>query len=283
VKPRCELLIAAGKLDEALALADQLRPDDSTQSLAARFVGATIRGKINAWRADPAAAIGHLELAAWCADQCDWSDPGGRERIDSWLAEAYIAVGRVEDARPIANRLRETGARLSRPALSGDAARVGALAAAVTGDLGTAATLAAEAVEAHGRSPLRVELACSLLVLGRIQRRRKARREARAALLHARALAAEMGHRPLHDEIGRELPRIAPARSGDHLTSAEQRVADQIAAGATSQEAAAALFISVRTVDTHVASIYRKLGVRTRSELRRTLSARPKQHSPAPG
>ena len=57
------------------------------------------------------------------------------------------------------------------------------------------------------------------------------------------------------------------------MTDAEWRVVDQIAVGATSQEAAAALFISVRTVESHVASIYRKLGVRTRSELRRTLSA----------
>jgi len=65
-----------------------------------------------------------------------------------------------------------------------------------------------------------------------------------------------------------------PPPYGWHTLPAEQRVADQIAAGATSQEAAAALFISVRTVETHVASIYRKLGVRTRSELRRTLSAR---------
>jgi DNA-binding CsgD family transcriptional regulator len=71
-----------------------------------------------------------------------------------------------------------------------------------------------------------------------------------------------------------ELPRISAARSPAGLTDAEQRVADQIASGATSREAAAELFISVRTIDTHVAAIYRKLGVRTRTELRRTLSAR---------
>jgi DNA-binding CsgD family transcriptional regulator len=251
-------------------------PCDGTQSLAARFIGATVCGKISIWRGDPA-AIGHLELAAWCADQCDWSDPGARERIDSWLAEAYVSVGRLEDAGRIADHLREIGARLDRPALSGDAARIDALAAAATGDLDTAATSARQAVEAHGRSRLRVELARSLLVLGRIERRRRARGQARAALRRAFTLADEMGHRPLQAEIGRELPKISPARSGDELTGAEQRVADQIAAGATSQEAAAALFISVRTVETHVASIYRKLGVRTRSELRRTLSARAKQ------
>jgi DNA-binding CsgD family transcriptional regulator len=83
-----------------------------------------------------------------------------------------------------------------------------------------------------------------------------------------------MGHSPLLAEIARELPRASSARSGAALTEAERRVADQIATGATSREAAAALFVSVRTVETHIASIYRKLGVRTRSELRRALSNR---------
>ena len=80
-----------------------------------------------------------------------------------------------------------------------------------------------------------------------------------------------MGHRPLLAEIERELPRVAAARSGTELTATEQRVADLIAAGATNRDAAAALFVSVRTIETHVASIYRKLGVRTRAELARRL------------
>ena len=76
-------------------------------------------------------------------------------------------------------------------------------------------------------------------------------------------------------EIERELPVAAAARSGTELTAAEQRVADLIVGGATNRDAAAALFVSVRTVETHVASIYRKLGVRTRTELVRALSGRP--------
>jgi DNA-binding CsgD family transcriptional regulator len=284
VKPRCELLIAAGKLDEAQRLAGELRPGDDTQPLAARFIGATLHGKISAWRGDPSAAIGHFELAAWCYDQYDWSDPGVRERIDTWLAEAYVGVGRPADAAPIAARLREIGDRLDRPALTGDAARIDALAAAGAGDLDAAAAFARAAAAAHQASPLLLELARSLLVLGRIERRRKARRQARDALQRARALAGQMGHRPLQADIDRELPRVTPVRSGAELTRAEQRVADQIAAGATSQEAAAALFISTRTVETHVASIYRKLGIHSRSELRRTLAARSRQGltTPAP-
>ena len=66
---------------------------------------------------------------------------------------------------------------------------------------------------------------------------------------------------------------VAAARSPTELTATERRVASLIAAGATNRDAAAELFVSVRTVETHVASIYRKLGVRNRAELARKLSA----------
>jgi DNA-binding CsgD family transcriptional regulator len=273
-EPRYELLIAAGSLDEAFSLASERLPDDAAHPTVGRYLGECVRGKVSTWQGDPPAAILHLERAASFADQFDWADPGVRYRLDHLLAEAYVTVGRLEDARRISAWLRETGERLGRPALIGDACRIDALAAAVTGDLEAAVVSARAAVTAHGSSPLRVELARSLLVLGRIERRRRSRGQSRAALGQARDLAAELGHRPLLAEIERELPRAAAARSGGSLTEAERRVADQIATGATSREAAAALFVSVRTVETHVASIYRKLGIRTRSELRRALSGR---------
>ena len=178
-------------------------------------------------------------------------------------------TGRVEDAGQIASWLREVGGWLSRPALLGDADRVDALVLARGGDLDGAAEAARAAVAAHGSSPLRVELARSLLVLGRIERRRKARKESRSVLDRALTLATRCGHRPLAAQIEQELPRVAAARSGTELTATEQRVADLIGEGATNREVAAALFVSVRTVETHVASIYRKLGVRTRAELAR--------------
>ena len=272
LEPRCELLISAGRLDEALSVADEHLPDDAGARLASRLLGACVRGKVTMWRGDATAAVRHLEQARRHAEEGDRADPGARYRLDSLLAEAYVAVGRTDEARRISTWLREIGLRLDRPALTGDAARVDALAAAAAGNLDAAADLAREAVAAHELSPLRLELARSLLVLGRIERRRRARGESRAALEQALELASEMGHRPLLALVRHELPQGAAARSGTELTGAERRVADQIASGATNREAAAALFISVRTVETHVASIYRKLGVRTRSELRRALS-----------
>jgi len=269
LKPRCELLIATGNLDEAVRLASEHLPDDESAPLVARFVGACARGKASAWRGDAEAAVQHLERAAGHADRMEWRDPGLRDRIDPELAEAYVMTGRVEDAGQIASWLREVGGRLSRPALLGDADRVDALVLARGGDLDGAAEAARAAVAAHGSSPLRVELARSLLVLGRIERRRKARKESRSVLDRALTLATRCGHRPLAAQIEQELPRVAAARSGTELTATEQRVADLIGEGATNREVAAALFVSVRTVETHVASIYRKLGVRTRAELAR--------------
>ena len=271
IEPRCELLIAAGNLDEAVGLADERLPDDEAQSADVRCFGACARGKVSMWRGDAAAAVRHFERAASCADQRDWVDPGVRCRMDHLLAEMYVAVGRLDEAKRISAWLREVGLRLERPALIGDAARIDALAQAAVGDLDAAADHAQAAVAAHGSSPLRLELARSLLVLGQIERRRKARGQSRDAMLRAHQLATEMDHRPLLAEIERELPRVAAARSGTELTATEQRVADLIAAGATNRDAAAALFVSVRTIETHVAAIYRKLGVRTRAELARRL------------
>ena len=271
VEPRCELLIAAGDLDSAARLADEQLPDHAGAAITTRFMGACLRGKVSAWRGDHPATMRHLELAVWCAEQCDWADPGVRCYLDPLLAEAYVATGRADEARRISAWLREVGERLDRPALTGDAARIDALAAAAAGDLDAAADLVRAAVAAHRSAPLRPELARSLLVLGQVERRRKARRQSRQALSRAYELAAEMGHRPLLDQIRQEMPRVAAKRSGAELTATERRVADLIAGGATNRDAAAALFVSVRTVETHVAAIYRKLGVRTRAELARRL------------
>jgi DNA-binding CsgD family transcriptional regulator len=273
LRPRLELLIAAADLDGAVQLADTYLPDSESVTIEARFGGACVRGKVSAWRGERDAAIRHLERATRHADEMEWVDPGLRARIDPELAAAYVAVGRLEDAKRIASWLRDVGERLNRPAVTGDAARIDALVQAQTGDLDAAAQSARAAVAAHGVAPLRLELARSLLALGRIEWRRRARKEARTALQRALQLATECGHRPLAAQIEHELPRLAATRSGSDLTATEQRVADLISTGATNRDVAAALFVSVRTVETHVASIYRKLGVRTRTELIRHLSA----------
>ena len=73
---------------------------------------------------------------------------------------------------------------------------------------------------------------------------------------------------------GRARPSATPPRSSS-LTPQEYRVAIAVANGATSREAAASLFLSPRTVEYHLAKIYRKLGLRSRSDLVRRVAADP--------
>jgi DNA-binding CsgD family transcriptional regulator len=70
------------------------------------------------------------------------------------------------------------------------------------------------------------------------------------------------------------------------LTSTERRVADLVAAGRTNAEVAAELFMSQRTVESHLSRIYRKLDIRSRTELSRALTPRitlPSETSPTAG
>jgi DNA-binding CsgD family transcriptional regulator/tetratricopeptide (TPR) repeat protein len=272
LQPRCELLIANGNLDEALSLVDEHLPDTEQVPVPSRFVGCYVRGMVSSWLGDPAAAASQFERAVNYAEQRGWVDPGVRHGVDSWLAETYVVLRRTAEAARIAAFLRAAGERLGRPVLTGNADRIAAQVAAEAGELDNAAELARAAVAAHRSSPLRLELADSLLVLGQIERRRKARNQSREALRAAFELATEMGHRPMLAQIQQELPRTDAARAGDKLTATERQVANLIASGATNRQAAAELFISVRTVETHVAAIYRKLGVRTRAELARRLA-----------
>ena len=115
LEPRCELLIAAGDIDGALGLADENLPDDDSAPVPARFMGALIRGRVSAWRGDAESVVPHLERALAYAQQMDWADPGVRNRLDIPLAEAYVAVGRPDDAAGISGWLREIGGRLAGP------------------------------------------------------------------------------------------------------------------------------------------------------------------------
>jgi len=73
--------------------------------------------------------------------------------------------------------------------------------------------------------------------------------------------------------VDEELHRAAGARAGLELTVGERTVAELAAAGVTNREIGAQLYLSPKTVETVLTRVYRKLGVRSRTELARRLEA----------
>ena len=112
------------------------------------------------------------------------------------------------------------------------------------------------------------ELGRTLLAVGGLRRRTKQKRPAREALERAGEIFERLGAVPWMMRVRTELSAIGgrPAATGD-LTHTEERVARLAAAGRTNREIGASLFVSPRTVETHLSHVYRKLGVRSRTEL----------------
>jgi len=133
--------------------------------------------------------------------------------------------------------------------------------------------MAAEtAIRAHADLPMPFQLARTLLVQGQVLRRRKEKRAAEAALNRAGEIFSELGAKLWYERVAAELRSLGLRRnSPGQLTPAQHRVATLVAAGRTNDEVAAALFLSRRTVETHLSHIYRKVGVRTRTQLARVV------------
>ena len=137
-----------------------------------------------------------------------------------------------------------------------------------------------EALALHALTPDEFERACTQLAYGarlrRARKRRRAREELRAALDTFAPLGAEPWVALAQGELAAtgETARRRDASTLDELTPQELHIAQLLAAGRTTREAAAALFLSPKTIEYHLRSIYRKLGVNSRSDLSRALAAR---------
>ena len=132
----------------------------------------------------------------------------------------------------------------------------------------------ARALEFHGKTRQPFETARTQLLHGERLRRAKRRADARTPLGHALAVFERLGAEPWAERARAELRATggptgsaAPAIATDELTAQELQIALQVAQGRTNREVAAALFLSAKTIEYHLGSIYRKLGIRRRGEL----------------
>jgi DNA-binding NarL/FixJ family response regulator len=117
-----------------------------------------------------------------------------------------------------------------------------------------------------------LERARTLLALGVVRRRRRQKAAARDVLMEAHGAFSRAGAKVWAERAGEELRRAAGGRDGEELSRGERSVAELAAAGRTNREIAAQLYLSPKTVETVLTHVYRKLGVRSRTELSRSLS-----------
>jgi DNA-binding CsgD family transcriptional regulator len=122
--------------------------------------------------------------------------------------------------------------------------------------------------------PYPLERGRALLSLGTVRRQARQKRLACEALEQALATFEELGARLWGEKTRSELRRISGRRRSGQLTETEERIARLAADGRSNKEIAAALFVSVHTVEAHLTRVYRKLGIRSRSQLSGRLQPR---------
>jgi DNA-binding CsgD family transcriptional regulator len=180
-------------------------------------------------------------------------------------ADAALQMGADHDVEAAILVLRRQGAS-GRPEAAVAADRCRALLSAARGDADGALSVLREVVGQPG-SECPFEAARSRLALGQVYRRAGYKRLASETLDAAEVTFAELGiprwAERAHDEAGRV--GLQPASSA--LTATERRVAELVGSGRSNQETAAELFLSVKTVEANLTRIYRKLSVRSRTEL----------------
>jgi len=196
--------------------------------------------------------------------------------FSTWRADAaplLASLGRHDEARALAREEHERCTAFGAPGPLGASLRTLGLI-----EQGSSGIRLLEQAVAHlRRSPARLEHALALLELGAATRRAGQRADARGPLREALELARACGADAIavraHDELiaAGARPRRDPTESRSNLTASELRVARMGADGMTNRQIAQALFLTENTIETHLRSVFRKLDIRSRSQLARAL------------
>jgi len=221
------------------------------------------------------AAAGNHEGAIEELRSCELDDPtfgGENPAVVPWRSAAALSLaelGHHDEARDLTadevHRARSFGAsRAIGIALRADA---------IVGPRAERAKRLEQAVEVLASSPARLEHARALVDLGATLRATAQRSAAREPLLQGLQLAGRCGARTLERRARTELaaigirPRTTNRTGADSLTPSERRVADLAATGGTNRQIAQTLFVTEKTVETHLGRAFRKLDISSRRQL----------------
>ncbi len=202
------------------------------------------------------------------------------QRFQADHAEAVIGLGETVRAERMVTRLEARAAALPRPWILAVSHRCRGLLNSAKGDLDAALLDYERALAAHQDLDVPAELGRTMIALGRLHRRRNERQRAQACLERAASVLEDGGALGWAAIARDELAR-ARSRRGDsaQLTPTERTVCDLAGSGLRNHEIAAKLFLSDKTVEANLSRAYRKLGVRSRTELAAAL-ARSGEGSP---
>ena len=182
--------------------------------------------------------------------------------------EALAGMGRVEEGRELLSRVDEAPGMMRLAWAKAAADRARGLLAAADDDLEAASVALEVSVDAGEGADGSLELGRSLLALGSVQRRARKKQEARQTLERALEIFDRLGARLWAERARRELRRIG-GRSTPRatLSATENEIVELVVAGRSNKEVAQALHLSPKTVEWNLSKIYRRLGVRSRTEL----------------
>ena len=263
-----DVLVDTGELDDAVELLDRSGMAERTTDDYRAFDRVVYaRMRLRAARDDVAAARADLSELRRRGQDARWNTYPGY--VPGVLTSPALVPDDPEQARAEAEQTLREAQGWGTPRAKGMALH----AAGLVEDGSRRLELLDEAVVVLGSSPARLERARALIDFGAALRRARRRADARKPLREGLDVADACGARPLAERARQELraaggrPR-RPRTSGlDALTASERRIAALASEGLSNPEIAQALFITKKTVESHLGGVYRKLDIHSRTQL----------------
>ena len=274
---RAVLAVGRGRIAEAEERATRVIAATSAQGLRWNHLeGLRARGVAALLGHDPARAVDDL-ATVWAHTAREGVDDPGVFPVAPDLVEGLLELGRLDAATAVTERLRALSDAQEHPWGLASATRCEALLALSRGPEDDALDRLAVAAAEYGRLGLRFDRARTLRAAGRAARRHRQWGAARGLLTQALEAFEATGSDGWAVDVRAELGRIGGRRAAPAgtLTRTEAEVARLVAQGLSSKEIAAALVISVATVETHVKHARSKLGARSRAEFAARLAQLP--------